>query len=133
MFIVTMIFLAGMISAVQILLLAYSTMDASETLSNNDLYLLNNLKDVTNQTLTSAENCEEFKTRLKELKTFLADTYGSFEYVTDIDFSVNCDNWNNTPPEDAPVTVSLEIKSGSGGYQTVTREYYRVYRNVGIM
>ena len=133
MFIVTMVFLAGMISAVQTLLLTYSTLDVSETLSNNDVYLLNNLKDITNQTLASAENCKEFKTRLQELKTFLSDTYGSFGYVMDIDFFINCDNWNNTPPQDAPVAVSLEIKSGSGEYQAVTREYYRIYRNVGIV
>ncbi|MHA2069933.1 MAG: hypothetical protein ACXABY_36680 [Candidatus Thorarchaeota archaeon] len=129
MFVVTIIFLAGLISAVQISLFIYSSMDVSETIARNDLFLYNNLREVINKTVISSVSCTDATANLNELKSFLNNReIQSFEYVINLDFMVECGNWNNYYPADPPILMSINIVSGPGSLQMITKDNLKIYR-----
>ncbi len=132
LFIVGIVFIAGTLSAVQAGLLAYSMIDVSSPLSDNDAYLLKNVKEVINKTVTEELSCTEMNTDLNQLKHFLSDLAKPLEYSVDISFLVDCAKWNSYPPSDPPVRVSLQVKSRTVTPKTETSEYLDIYNTVGI-
>ncbi|HDD72466.1 MAG TPA: hypothetical protein ENG00_00065 [Candidatus Aenigmarchaeota archaeon] len=128
MFIITMVFLVGLLSAVQTYLRTYSAVDISEIMKNNDIYLFENMKEVVNFTVTSTSSCSELKSNLEELEFFL-ERYKLFGYTMNIDFSLNCNYWYNSPPQKPPVKMSIEIERADYGSKSSTKGYYRIYRS----
>jgi parallel beta-helix repeat protein len=129
MFIVTIVFLAGVISAVQVSLFVYSGMDVSETIVSNDAFIYKNIKGIVNETVTSSASCTEARDSLNELRSFLNNReVQSIEHVIDIDFMSECGNWNNLYPADPPIRMYVDVVSGAGSLQMTTKSELLIYR-----
>ena len=130
MFVITIIFLAGVISAISFSLYMYSSMDLSETIARNDAFIFKNLKDIVNKTVASSSGCTEAGKNLNELKSFIGrrETQ-SMEHVIKLDFVMECGKWNNYYPAEPPIRMYLEIVSGTGSSQMITKDYLDAYRS----
>jgi len=102
MFIVTMVFLTGVIFAVQQLLFQYSEIDLSQPMQKTDFYILHNMRDLIQQSLY-APNCGEAANNLEEIVRFLGEqplrgfTF-SLMYNGEFLPNLNCSNWKTAEP-----------------------------------
>jgi hypothetical protein len=119
MFIVTMVFLAGLIFSVQQLLFSYSALDLSSPFRENEVYILYNVKGMINQTIKQTANCNEFLGKMEGLKSFLDSSSPRGGYITTITYRADCSYWNYAPPQSPPLNVSIKI-AGRGGSETYT-------------
>lgn len=71
MFIVTMVFLTGLIFSVQQIMFHYSYLDVSKPFQRTDFYLLKNVEDIFGQTISSSTTCPEALSNLEELHHYL--------------------------------------------------------------
>ncbi len=125
MFIITMVFLVGLVFVVQqgfVNWFAYSIDFYSET-QKNDYYLFNNAKDMTDQTFLGSATCTEARNNLNDLTTFF-NTRVLTSYFLEFSYSLECGNWPNTAPADPPLDVTIHIK----GENTDTQEDFSLYR-----
>ncbi len=126
MFIVTMIFLLGLVFMVQQLLLGYSSLDMPSNFRGNDYYLVNNVKGILEQSLSSSVTCAEAEEKIDEVVVFLS-RHVTGGYSVDISFNstpkVECANWNNEPPNPAPVNAEIRILSE----KSELREKFAIY------
>lgn len=109
MFILTIIFLVGLVYVVQQNLSGYSTLDFSEPFENNDYYIFRNVKDMFNETIRTTEECNDAEKNIDELINFLGRKilYGGF--TLDLRYNLNCLYWDNTLPDPAPVDLTIKI------------------------
>ena len=128
MFIIAIVFLAGMLSVVQTSLFAYSVMDISQSMKGNDIFMFENVKDVINDTITSTSDCLELRERLDELKVFLEEPKKFFEYGIKFHALLDCNNWTNSPPAGPPIRGTVEISSISIKPVMVTKYSFIAYR-----
>jgi hypothetical protein len=122
MFVVTMIFLMGLIWVVQQNLFGYSFLDFSKPLQEMDYYLFKNVKDVVTLGLKTSVDCTDAKENLEELVYFLNKELIS-GYSLDLKYKLNCTYWNNTPPLPAPLNLSIHII----GKETDTTGSFEIY------
>jgi len=113
MFIVTMLFLVGLIFTVQQLLFQYSALDLSSPFRQNDIYLLENMKNAVNRTIKSTPDCPDFSQKMDELDSFMRSMGPKEGYALSIDYTLNCTHWNNPPPSDPPLNITMHI-AGKG-------------------
>lgn len=112
MFIVTVVFLVGVVFVVQQILLQYSYLDLPSSYQHGDFHLMRSAEIITTRAVTVAGTCTEAEENLKTSLLFLAEqTAGG--YSLDVDYSVNCTNWDNKFPEPGPVTANIRITSES--------------------
>ena len=102
MFIVTMVFLAGVIFTVQQLLFQYSAIDLSQALQKTDYYVLLNAKNVIQKSIV-ASDCDEAYRNLREVRDFLLERplkgFGfSFLFNGEPYPNLNCTNWDTSRP-----------------------------------
>lgn len=109
MFIVTMLFLVGLIFTVQQLLFQYSAIDLSSSFRQNDIYLLENMKDAVNRTIKSTPDCPDFSQKMDELDSFMRSMGPKEGYALSIDYTLNCTRWNNPPSSDPPLNITMHI------------------------
>ena len=107
MFIVTMVFLAGLIFTVQQLLFQYSFLDLSEPLRDMDANLLGSIRDMFSDCLAASPDCQSAAQAAQEIHTFLlAQTFRGldleFKYWQDGKWAstpyLNCTNWGTPDP-----------------------------------
>jgi hypothetical protein len=110
MFIVTVVFLVGVIFIVQQILLQYSYIDVQSSYKETDFHLMKSVEDVATQAVTVASTCTEAEKNLEESLLFLGEqTIGG--YSLDVSYEVNCSNWGNTYPSPGPVSATIKITS----------------------
>jgi len=133
MFIVTMVFLTGLIFAVQQLLFQYSSLDLSRPLQRTDYYLLVSMEDIFNLTM-SGLNCSspaseaEVTQNLMELSNWLSkQTFKG--YSLDLSYNgkdspnIRCDPLNPRKP-----VLDLEITiTGADSHTQNTYSFYALY------
>ncbi len=118
MFIVTMVFLTGVIFTVQQLLFQYAELDLSIPLQKTDFFMLHNTRNLLQQSLI-ASNCAEAEENLQETLRFLAEqpmkgfTY-SFLFNGELYPNLNCSNWETSVP-----VLELEMNIIGPGTDTV--------------
>lgn len=111
MFIITMVFLVGLIFAVQNSLSQYSFSDLAQVFEKNDLYLLESIKNSFNETLSSSKSCEELDINLQELEAFLEEKIVA-GIIINIDYLLVCDQ---------ELTLAIHLKSiGAETTETIT-------------
>lgn len=71
MFIVTLVFITGMIFSVQQMLFQYSSLDIADSIKKEDIYLMETVADMFNRTLLHTQNCSLALERLREVDSFL--------------------------------------------------------------
>ena len=122
MFIITMVFLAGLMYSVQMLLFSYSALDLSSPFRENEIFILYNVKDMINQTIKQTAECQDFLVKMDSIRSFLDSRPPRGGYITTVTYRYNCSFWANTPPASPPLNVSVLIK-GSTGSETYTTMY----------
>ena len=111
MFIVTMVFLVGLIFAVQQMLFQYSYLDMPALADYDESMVFENLKDVIGDTVAASHSCAEAQTRLDGLIHLISES-GIAGYTIDIQRSeCNPNHWDNEPPDHAPFNVSIRLTS----------------------
>jgi len=117
MFIVTMIFLTGLIFAVQQLLLQYTFIDLSEPLQKNDIYLYRDIRTTVGSVM-GGSSCSYALKELDEIHAFLRglETRG---YIIDLKYNgfsepaLNCQFWNTSTP-----VLALDVMITGPGTET---------------
>ncbi len=124
MFIVTMVFLTGVIFTVQQLLFQYSELDLSMPLQKTDFYIIQNTRNLLQQSLI-ASSCAEAEENLQETLSFLAEQplrgfTMSFLFNGELYPNINCSNWDTSRPV-------LELQMDVVGPGTDTVVVYGLY------
>lgn len=115
MFVITMVFLAGLVVAVQQILIQYSELDISRAFGRTDSQLLENIRDGFNRTMGSSECCPVALERLEEMDGFLSRR-GSGSYFLELEYNgrqdVNlaCGNFNTDRPV---LNLTVKVTTGS--------------------
>jgi hypothetical protein len=118
MFIITMVFLAGLIVAVQQILIQYSELDISKGFDRSDSHLIDNIKDMFNRTLESSECCPVALGRVKEMDGFI-NRRGGGSYFLELGYNGNqavnirCENFNTNDS-----VLNLSVKVTTAGTET---------------
>jgi hypothetical protein len=111
MFVITMVFLVGLVFSVQSLLFSYSQTDLSSGKSQ-DAYTIKNMEEVLQSALDSSPDCREARDNVDMLENMVSRTMGSGSQVR-FNGGINCTatgDWTS-PPE---LVVDVMI-SGSPG------------------
>ncbi len=114
LFIVSVVFMIGMVFVVQQALFNYSSVDMSEPFGARDAGVFQNVLRVVNGTMSGSYYCNEttdsFKARMDELKASFLEEHGR-EYSIEILYTLDCARWENAPPAPAPFNVSIVVTS----------------------
>ena len=102
MFVLTMIFLMGMVFVVQQVLFTYSSVDLVAG--------LNSLRDTAEQTVITTSDCADVGKNLNEFEGFFRSHVMESEFVVSADHELNCGNWDNFPPAPPPVVMTVYVK-----------------------
>jgi hypothetical protein len=125
MFVLTMVFLVGLIFVVQqgfINWFSYSV-EFSAGMQKDDFYVLDNMKAMAEQTMSTSLSCEEARTNMDDLRNFLYSRLTS-GYFLEFNYRLNCLYWNNGPPSPAPLNLTIQIT----GENTDTSGSFLIYR-----
>lgn len=125
MFVITMIFLLGLIFTVQRLLFQYTALDLSAPFRENTVYLLENTRDAINRTIKTTPDCADFSAKMQELNDFLDRSIPRGGYSLSLSYKVNCTYWINSPPNNAPLNLTIQIVGKNA--DTTSRVY--MYRS----
>jgi hypothetical protein len=125
MFIITMVFLIGLIFVIQQGFndwFEYS-IDFSASMQRNDYYIFDSVRAMSEQTLKGSQSCLDARDKLRELEGFLKNRILSGYYL-DFSYKLTCANWDNAPPDPAPMNLTLHIT----GKDTDTHGNFFLYR-----
>ncbi|MCX6814158.1 MAG: hypothetical protein NTY20_00690 [Candidatus Aenigmarchaeota archaeon] len=107
MFIITTLFLIGLIFSVQQLTFQYTALDLSAPFRENNIYLLQNTKDIINKTIRTTPDCTDFAANLRELKDFLDKRIPRGGYSLSLGYRLNCTNWQSST--NPPLNLTIQI------------------------
>jgi hypothetical protein len=109
MFVVTMVFLVGLIFTVQQLLFQYASVNPREGFLVNEYGVMKGAVDAVNATIMGSPDCSSFRSNLDNLKSFLGSRGAVTGYSIEIGYNLSCDYWGNIYPNPAPVNVSVRV------------------------
>jgi len=113
LFLVAIIFLLGMIFAIQQALFQYTALDISEPLHSDETYLIRNIVNLVNRTIKDTYYCNDtvgsFEDEAKRIKKMLQDVQGSGIYSFDMAYDIDCSKWFNSPPDDPPLVLAISV------------------------
>ena len=109
MFILTIVFLVGLVFVVQQNLAGYSSFDLSEPFKSNDFHIFRDVRKMFNDTVATSTDCNEARDNLEELNNYLSRKilFGGFTLA--MEYSVDCAYWDNPEPAPAPVNLLLRV------------------------
>jgi hypothetical protein len=125
MFILTMVFLVGLIFSVQTLLLSYSYVDLSRVSQDSDANVMRVLVSAIQDTVEGTEFCSDVSGNLDELNLAIG-TGMLASYDIEISYGIVCGWWQNQPPGLPPVVADIRIT----GETTETEAEFSFYHNV---
>jgi len=108
MFILTIVFLVGLIFSVQSLLLSYSYIDLSQGPQTSDSNIIMVISEAIRETIETTDFCSDAQGNLNELNTHIVTGMLSL-YDIDISYSINCGRWDNPYPDPPPVEADVRI------------------------
>ncbi|NOX71321.1 MAG: hypothetical protein GXO64_01325 [Candidatus Micrarchaeota archaeon] len=123
MFVITMVFLMGMLAVIQQSLLMYGTFDLSAPARSGRYILMENIKDVLDETVATSDACgtkNDLENNFYEVVEFVRESSVKEGYVVNLDHSrVYC----SAIGTDNPVLVISPIRIVSGGF-SVEENYH---------
>ena len=111
MFIVTTIFLAGLVFAVQQIMFKYVSVDPKTGFSFDDYGIIKGVRDASNMSLASSADCAELEQRMASLKAFLERRSSAVGYSLNLDYRIDCTRFGNSPQSPAPLNVTVRVIS----------------------
>ena len=124
MYIVTIIFLVGLIVTVQQSFLQYTNIDVTDAYTGSEYFLLKSIKDVSQETLLRSSDCTEFRDNIEETSTAINLLEPRSGKVIIVEPLVNCTAWMASPPSYPPLTLTVTVTSEGKD----TREVFSLYR-----
>lgn len=113
MFVVAMVFLVGLVFIVQQVLFQYTFLDISEPMRLNDVHTIRSLTADINKTIKMPLECDgsddSFERYLEELDAAIKKEETGRVYVIYITKSLDCNYWENQPPAENPLNISVRI------------------------
>jgi hypothetical protein len=125
MFILTMVFLVGLIFSVQTLLLSYSYVDLSRVTQDSDANVMRVLVAAIQDTVEETESCSDVSGNLKELNVAIG-TGMLATHDIEISYNISCGRWQNQYPALPPVETDMRIT----GERTETEARFSFYHNI---
>jgi len=113
MFVITTVFMVGLIFMVQQLLFQYTSVDPRSGFQFNEYGLVKSIRDAANATLLNSADCPALGADIEALKSFLNARSASAGYAMEFGYAIDCTSFGNTPPNPAPLNVTIRIL-GSG-------------------
>jgi hypothetical protein len=126
MFVLTMIFLMGMVFVVQQVLFTYSSVDLVAGLEKDDYYFMKGLREAAEQTVITTSDCANVSRNLNEFEGFFRSQVMESGFVVSADHELECGNWDNLPPDPPPVVITLYVKGKGFDSSTTLDLYHRV-------
>lgn len=105
MFIVTMIFLVGLIFLVQQSFFGYTYLDLSEPFREDEYPVISNIKDSMGEILAVSSSCQEAEENLHEFVGFAKKESLQSGYELEIDYELECPSRR--------LTVNIDVVQGS--------------------
>lgn len=90
MFVVTMIFLVGLIFFVQQALFGYTALDLSEPFKTDDYYVNENIREGVNEIIGNSTTCEEANLRIYEFIDFVQRQTVKRGYELELNYLLDC-------------------------------------------
>jgi hypothetical protein len=113
MFVVTAVFLASMLFAVQQIFITYASLDTAEPFESKQAYVMGNIIDSINDTILTAgpgtTGCRQFQKNLDELLSIIKDDVSSEGFILEADYEMDCGNWDNSYPNPPPMKLSIRF------------------------
>jgi hypothetical protein len=109
MFILTVIFLVGLIYVVQQNLSGYAVLDLSEPFEDNSYYIFKYVKDAFSDTTATTRTCFEAEANLNELVNYISRKILFGGFTLDLRHNLDCARWDNTDPAQAPLNLTIRI------------------------
>lgn len=133
MFIISIVFFIGMIFVVQQALFNYSAVDMSSAFEIHDAEVFDSILGIVDKTITESYYCNEtkdsFQERMEKLKASFLEEHGK-EYSIEILYTLDCSNWDNFPPNPAPLSLGLSLsrqgRDTRGNFQLYHSGYYTI-------
>lgn len=122
MFIVTMVFLVGLVFIVQQNLFSYSSFNPPGPFTERETHILETVKNTFQDALGTDTDCGIVQANLESLKNYLENQVIP-GHVLDIEYTLDCTNWNNTEPNPKPLTLYVDIR-GSGRDLSASLDMY---------
>lgn len=126
LFMVSIIFLIGMIFIVQQNLFQYTNIEMSEPFQEKDIIILENVAKAINRTISETQYCnateDNFASRMEELKRILLREYGRY-YNIEMAYELDCSEWYSKPGGTAPLKVTISVS----GLERDTRGTFDFY------
>jgi hypothetical protein len=123
MFVITMIFLIGLIFSVNGLLFQYTSLDLSTPFRENPVYLLGNIKSMINKTIKTTANCSDFSASMDELKGFLDKSIPRGGFSLSVSYRLDCTNWESTA--NPPLNLTIQIVGKNVDVSSTIYMYHR--------
>jgi len=120
MFIVTMVFLTGLVVFVSQLLLSYTVVDVSDVPDRTGTYVVKSYIDIINDTIQSSRNCTDANDSIRELHGFL-NRLVTEGYFSSIKYGTNtlpdltnedCQRFNDPAGTPSLMKVSMNVIAG---------------------
>jgi len=124
MFVITTVFLVGLIFVVQQLLFQYTSVDPRSGFQFNEYGLVESIRNAANATLTSSADCDALNANMDVLRSFISSRSASTGYAIEFDYASDCSALGNSPPDPAPLNVSVRVL-GSGIDSTTKFSLYK--------
>jgi len=109
MFVVTTVFLVGLIFVVQQLLFQYASVDPRTGFQFNEYGLVKGVRDAANAALAGSADCGALKANMEVLKSFLDSRSASAGYAIEFSYVIDCQSFGNSPPSPAPLNITVRI------------------------
>jgi hypothetical protein len=113
MFVVTAVFLSSTLFFLQQALVTYASIDSTKAFRAKEVYVLKNVHDSISDSIISADDgiagCQNFQKNLDELISLLKDDMSSDGFILEADYNIDCNDWANTYPAEAPLSLSLRL------------------------
>ena len=107
MFVASAVFLAGLMFVVQQSLITYARLDMSRPFGYGENYMVLGVIKSVNETITTTGDCATFDSNLRELIRVLKLDFNARGYMLEMDYQLDCGDWSNSPPADAPLAFSI--------------------------
>jgi len=109
MFIVTAVFLVGLIFVVQQILFQYESVDPRTGFQYNEFGAVASLRDAVNATLANSTDCDNLAANMDVLKSFIDYRSASAGFTEELKYSIDCASFWNNPPSLPPLNATIRF------------------------
>lgn len=120
MFVVTAIFLAGLIFAVQSMAFQYLSVDSREGFMLDEYGIAKGVRDAVDATVAGSPDCGSLGVNMKLLRRFIETQGSDMGYLTEFGYSLDCSAFGSNPVSPVPL-LNVSIRVLGGGKDSTSR------------